>query len=48
MASLASSAPRKDDEEHSTGGPIGALVIAVPVSLVLWGALFVVIFNLVH
>ncbi len=46
MAFLSSTAPRHDDEESSTGGPIAALVIAVPISLLLWGIVVVVLFNL--
>ena len=48
MASFASTALRTDNEESSTGGPIGALLIAIPVSLVLWGAAVFVLLNLVH
>ncbi len=49
MASLATTARRREEEEEpSNGGPISALVIAVPVSLAIWGALFFVIFNLIH
>ncbi len=48
MASLAYPAPRNDDQETSTGGPIAALVIAVPVSLILWGIVFLIAFKLTH
>ncbi len=48
MASRIITAPRKEDEETSTGGPIGALVIAIPISLLLWGVVLVVLFHLVH
>ncbi len=55
MASLISTVQPKEetakfqeDEETATGGPIGALVIAIPISLILWGTIFFVIFNLVH
>ena len=37
-----------EDEENGRGGPIGALVIAIPVSLLLWGLIFFVVFSLVH
>ncbi len=49
MASLAHTAPRRDDEEETTGGsPITALVIAVPLSLLLWGIVFLVLLNFVR
>ncbi len=48
MASLSTAAPRRDEEENSTGGPIAALVIAVPISLVLWGVVMFVLVNLIH
>jgi hypothetical protein len=48
MASRVYPAPRGDDDETFTGGPIAALVIAVPVSLILWGIVFLVLFNLVR
>ena len=48
MASLVYTASRSDDLETSTGGPIAALVIAVPVSLILWGIVFLIVFELIH
>ncbi len=49
MASLVYPAPRGDDDETSkTGGPIAALVIAVPISLIWWGIVILVLFRLVH
>ncbi len=48
MSSMASTAPRSDDDENSTGGPIAALVIAVPISVLLWGIVFTVLFALIR
>ena len=48
MASLVYPAPRNDDDETSTGGPIAALVIAVPISLILWGIVFLLAFKLIY
>jgi hypothetical protein len=48
MTPLVSTAPRTDEEETSTGGPIGALIIAIPISLALWGIVVFVLLNLVH
>ncbi len=48
MSCLASTTPHKEDDERSTGGPIAALIIAVPVSVLLWAIVFVVLFNLIH
>ncbi len=48
MTSFVSSAVRTDEEESSTGGPIGALVIAIPISLALWGVVVFILLNLVH
>ncbi len=54
MASLAYPAPRNEDDETATGGPIAALVIAVPISLILWGMVFLLVvfigehINFVH
>ncbi len=47
MSSLSSAAPRHDDEESSRGGPIAGLVVAVPISLMLWGVVMFVLFNLI-
>ncbi len=38
----------KPDEEPQRGGPIGALVIAIPVSLLLWAVVVLVLLTLVH
>ncbi len=46
MSSLSSTAPRHDDEESSRGGPIAGLVVAVPISLLLWGVVMFVLFNI--
>ncbi len=54
MSSLVTIAPRIDDDDssldetQSTGGPIAALVIAVPVSVFLWGIVFAILFTLIH
>ncbi len=54
MSSLASTAPRREDDDgvldgtRSTGGPIAALVIALPISLLLWGIVFAALFTLIH
>jgi hypothetical protein len=48
MAPLASAALERENEESSAGGPFGALFIAIPVSLLLWGAAVFVLLNLVH
>ncbi len=47
MASISSTAPRHDDDENSRGGPIAGLVVAVPISLMLWGVVMFVLFNLI-
>lgn len=47
MATLLSTMPKpEDDEPH--GGPIGALLIAIPISLLLWGAAVFALLNLVR
>ncbi len=48
MSSLVSPAPRRDEDEVSTGGPIAALVIAIPISVLLWGIVIAVLFALIH
>ncbi len=48
MASLSSTIIQHDDEESSRGGPIAGLVVAVPVSLLLWGIVMFVLFNLIR
>jgi hypothetical protein len=48
MAPLESAALQKDNEERSTGGPFGALLIAIPLSLLLWGVAALLLLNLVH
>ena len=48
MSVISGAAPRPEDEEESTGGPIGALVIAVPISLLLWGAVMFVLFHFIR
>ncbi len=54
MSSLVSTAPRREDDDgvldgtQSTGGPIAALVIALPISLLLWGIVFAALFTLIH
>ncbi len=46
MSYLSSTAPRHDEEENSRGGPIAGLVVAIPISLMLWGVVMFVLFNL--
>lgn len=48
MGPLASAALQKENEESTAGGPIGALFIAIPVSLLLWGAAALFLLNIVH
>jgi hypothetical protein len=49
MDATVSTAVRIESEERLTGGgPIGALLIAIPVSLALWGVVIFVLLNLVH
>ena len=36
------------DDDARPGNPIGALVIAIPLSLLLWGAVVFVMLKLVH
>ncbi len=48
MTFLASTAPQIDEEEISTGGPIGALIIAIPISLALWAIVVFLLLNLVR
>ncbi len=48
MAFLAPTKPTKDEEETSTGGPIAALLIAIPLSFLLWGLAAFILLNLVH
>jgi hypothetical protein len=48
MALITSTKSTKDNEESSRGGPIGALLIAIPVSFLIWGAAVFVLLNLVH
>ncbi len=52
MSSLASAAPRREDDDgaldgtQSSGGPIAALLIALPISVLLWGIVFAILFTL--
>lgn len=48
MAFLAQSKSTRDDEETSGGGPFAALLIAIPLSFLLWGAAAFLLLNLVH
>ncbi len=48
MAYITKRAPRVEDEEIPTGGPIAALVVAIPISLLLWGVVMYVLFNLIR
>lgn len=47
MAFLAPTKRSQEDEE-SSGGPIAALLIAIPLSFLLWGAAALILLNLVH
>ncbi len=48
MYSIVSNAPHREDDDISSGGPIAALVIAVPISVLLWGLVFAILFTLIH
>jgi hypothetical protein len=52
MASLASTPSPTIEDDSTSGlsnaGPIGALVIAIPMSLMLWGIVAWVVLKLVH
>lgn len=47
MASLVST-PIKSEDDSPDAGPIGALVIAIPISLLLWGGVVWALLKFVH
>ena len=48
MATIITRLPATIEEEDAAGSPIGAVVIALPISLLIWGAIIVALFNLIH